>query len=86
MTVFSFSSTDTAIEAQLLQAEQQLAQSIFPTIEAICHHNTKRVLEAFRLARIGEEHFACVTGYGHNDLGREALDVLFAHALQAEKA
>ncbi len=74
------------IEAQLLQAEQQLSQTLFPKIEAICHQNTARVLNAFRLARIGEEHFACVTGYGHNDLGREALDVLFAHALQAETA
>jgi cystathionine beta-lyase family protein involved in aluminum resistance len=77
---------ESTIEAQLLQAEQHLSATVFPAMEAICHHNTKRVLEAFKLARIGEEHFACVTGYGHNDLGREALDVLFAHALQAEKA
>lgn len=77
---------DTTIANTLAQAEQFLSQTAFPQIEAICHHNTARVLEAFRLAKIGEEHFSCVTGYGHHDLGREALDVLFAHALQAEAA
>jgi cystathionine beta-lyase family protein involved in aluminum resistance len=68
------------------QAEQALQSTVFPTLEAICHQTTARVVEAFRQAKIGEEHFYCVTGYGHNDLGRVALDTVFAHALQAEAA
>ncbi|MFM7469883.1 MAG: methionine gamma-lyase family protein [Vampirovibrionales bacterium] len=44
----------------------------------------QRVLEGMQRHRLGEEHFYCVTGYGHNDMGREALDAIFAHALEAE--
>ena len=46
----------------------------------------QRVLEAFAAERLGVHHFASVTGYGHGDLGREALDRVFARVLQAEAA
>ncbi len=36
--------------------------------------NLARVQAAFRRARVGPHHFAGSTGYGHGDLGREALD------------
>jgi cystathionine gamma-lyase len=35
---------------------------------------------------VSEEHFLSVTGYGHDDLGRETTDAVFADALQAEAA
>jgi cystathionine beta-lyase family protein involved in aluminum resistance len=35
---------------------------------------------------VGEEHFYCVTGYGHDDMGREVVDKVFADALEAEAA
>jgi cystathionine beta-lyase family protein involved in aluminum resistance len=46
----------------------------------------ERVLAAFAAERIGTQHFASVTGYGHGDLGREALDRVFARVLGAEAA
>ena len=46
----------------------------------------ERVLEAFRAERVGVQHFASVSGYGHGDLGREVLDQVFARVLQAEAA
>ena len=46
----------------------------------------ERVLEAFRVERLGVHHFASVSGYGHGDLGREVLDRVFAQVLQAEAA
>lgn len=61
-------------------------QTLWPAIEATQYTTFERVLEGFRRHRVGEEHFYCVTGYGHNDLGREAMDKVFAHALQAEAA
>lgn len=70
----------------ITQGEAVLAQAVWPALEETSYLTTARVLEAMRLNRLGEEHFACVTGYGHNDLGREALDNIFAHALQAEAA
>ncbi|MDI9406593.1 MAG: methionine gamma-lyase family protein, partial [Chitinophagaceae bacterium] len=36
--------------------------------------------------RVGVQHFASVSGYGHGDQGREVLDRVFARVLQAEAA
>ena len=46
----------------------------------------ERVLAAFAAERLGVQHFASVSGYGHGDLGRETLDRVFARVLQAEAA
>ena len=46
----------------------------------------ERVLEAFQAERVGVQHFASVSGYGHGDQGREVLDRVFARVLQAEAA
>ncbi len=48
--------------------------------------NLRRVQEAFRRARVGPHHFQGSTGYGHGDLGREALDGVFAEIMGAEAA
>ena len=67
----------------LLEAEQALLQ-IFSGIDAQVKHNLKRVLDAFRDRRVGAHHFAGVSGYGHDDLGRETLDKVFADVMGAE--
>jgi cystathionine beta-lyase family protein involved in aluminum resistance len=46
----------------------------------------ERVLAALAAERIGPQHFASVSGYGHGDLGRDALDRVLARLLQAEAA
>ncbi|OKH16763.1 aluminum resistance family protein [Fischerella major NIES-592] len=70
---------------QLRQAEQALLQ-IFSGIDAQVKRNLYRVLSAFRHHRVGTHHFAGVTGYGHDDLGRETLDKVFAEIMGAEAA
>ncbi|WP_016950902.1 methionine gamma-lyase family protein [Anabaena sp. PCC 7108] len=70
---------------QLRQAEQALLE-IFSGIDAQVKHNLKRVLDAFRHHRVGAHHFAGVSGYGHDDLGRETLDKVFAEVMAAEAA
>jgi cystathionine beta-lyase family protein involved in aluminum resistance len=70
---------------QLQTAEKELSQ-IFSGIDAQVKQNLKRVLEAFRHHRVGVHHFASVTGYGHDDLGRETLDRVFADVMGAEAA
>ena len=45
-----------------------------------------RVLDAFAAERLGTQHFASVSGYGHGDQGRDVLDRVFARVLQAEAA
>jgi cystathionine beta-lyase family protein involved in aluminum resistance len=59
---------------------------MWPQLEATYYHTFERVLNAFLKNRVTQEHFACVTGYGHDDIGREILDAVFADALQAEAA
>lgn len=70
---------------RLQEAEQALFQ-IFSGIGAQVKQNLKRVLDAFRHHRVGVHHFAGVTGYGHDDLGRETFDRVFAEIVGAEAA
>ena len=66
-----------ALEANASLAAQRTA-AVRPRLE--------RVLAAFAAERVGVQHFASVSGYGHGDLGRETLDRVFARVLQAESA
>jgi cystathionine beta-lyase family protein involved in aluminum resistance len=70
---------------QLREAEQALLE-IFSGIDAQVKQNLQRVLNAFREHRVGAHHFAGVSGYGHDDLGRETLDQVFAQVMEAEAA
>ena len=69
----------------LLEAEKALI-SIFSGIDTQVKQNLKKVLTAFRDHRVGVQHFSSVSGYGHDDLGRETLDKVFAQIMQAESA
>jgi len=68
-----------------LAAEGQLSQT-FWDIDRLVKANLSRVLAAMRQHRVGSHHFASVSGYGHNDLGRDTLDHVFADVMQAEAA
>ncbi|NJP10663.1 MAG: methionine gamma-lyase family protein [Leptolyngbyaceae cyanobacterium RU_5_1] len=70
----------------LLEEAEQALSLIFSGIDTQVKENLKRVLFAFRKHRVGTHHFAGVTGYGHNDLGREVLDRVFADVMGAEAA
>ena len=70
---------------QLREAEQALLQ-IFSGIDATVKQNLQRVLNAFRHHNVGAHHFAGVSGYGHDDLGRETLDKVFAQVMGAESS
>src|SRR6476469_1085227 len=71
--------------SRLQEAEQALFQ-IFSGIDTTVKQNLQRVLKAFRSHRVGVHHFAGVTGYGHDDLGRETLDRVFAEVVGAQAA
>ena len=59
---------------------------IFYGIDARVKQNLERVLKTFRQHRVGSHHFGSVSGYGHDDSGRETLDRVFADVFQAEAA
>ena len=65
--------------------EKQLAEQ-FDIIDSIRDFNQRKVLDAFINNKVAAEHFMTVSGYGHDDLGREILDKVFAQAFRAEKA
>lgn len=65
--------------------EKQLAEQ-FDIIDEIRDFNQKKVLDAFVENKVAPEHFYTVSGYGHDDLGREVLDRVFAQVFKAEKA
>ena len=60
--------------------------SIFYGIDIQVKQNLERVLGAFRQNRVGSYHFGSVSGYGHDDSGRDTLDAVFANIMQAESA
>lgn len=73
------------IEAHMERAEERLS-SAFNKAEKIALHNQERVLNAFRAEGISTRHFTPTEGYGYDDIGRDALDRVFARALQGEDA
>ncbi len=69
-----------------LQEAQQALFQIFAGIDAQVKENLARVLTAMRHHRVGPHHFSGVSGYGHDDLGRDTLDCVFADSMGAEAA
>ena len=67
------------------QAEKSLVEQ-FELIDEIRDFNQEKVLNAFIDNKVAPEHFYTVSGYGHDDLGREVLDRVFADVFKAEKA
>lgn len=70
---------------KVMQAENELSE-IFHEIDSIEAANQAKVLAAFWQERIAQHHFAPTSGYGYNDLGRDALDRVFAHVFDCEDA
>lgn len=73
------------IEKLVEDTQNDLAKE-FQKYDKIRDYNQEKVLDAFIKNKIGEEHFSYVSGYGHDDIGRAAIDNLFADIFRAESA
>ncbi len=73
------------IEALAQEAEQKCSK-IFAEIDSNEYYFSTLVAQAFHNQNINEAHFNMTTGYGYNDLGREAIERVFAEVLKGEKA
>ncbi len=71
---------------KIIDAAEEKVLSYFKRVDKIKEYNQEKVLSAFRKYKIGLEHFSSVSGYGHDDLGREALDNVFADVFKSEAA
>lgn len=58
----------------------------FKKVDEICEFNQYKVLAAMQKHRISEMHFNCSTGYGYGDVGREALEKVYADIFGCEDA
>ena len=70
----------------LIKQAEKFLQKEFENIDDIRDFNQEKVLNAFVENKVAPEHFYTVSGYGHDDLGREVLDKVFADVFKAEKA
>ena len=67
------------------ECENELAP-IFNEIDYIAQTNQLKVLAAMQRNRLSDAHFAATTGYGYNDLGRDALESIYAEVFGCESA
>ena len=59
---------------------------VFKKINEIAFINSQKVIEAFWKENISESHFMSSTGYGYGDIGRDALERVYADIFHAEDA
>ena len=74
-----------SIESPISESEKYLSD-YFYSVDKIEEANFAKVLKAFTEQQVGEQHFSWVTGYGHDDIGREKIDTVFAQVFNTEKA
>ena len=72
--------------AELARRAEQKAKPAFEAIEENEQYNGQKVLKAFIDNGISAAHLCGSTGYGYGDIGRDALDRVFAAAFGAEDA
>ena len=71
---------------ELIKKAEKDLHEVFEKIDDIRDFNQEKVLRAFVDNKVAPEHFYTVSGYGHDDIGREVLDNVFAQVFKAEKA
>lgn len=71
---------------EIINNAEQKVLEYFKQVDKIKEYNQEKVLSAFQKYKIGLEHFGTVSGYGHDDMGREALDNVFADVFKSEEA
>ena len=73
------------LTALVSQAERDCLP-LFAGLEETEMKNTRRVLDAFQAEDIATRHFAPTTGYGYDDIGRDALERVFARLFGCDAA
>ena len=76
---------DSRVLSLITKAEQSL-QEEFKEIDQIEMQNLEKVLNAFNECNLEERHFVGSSGYGHNDIGKDITNQIFAKIFNAESA
>lgn len=67
------------------KVEEEL-EEVFRDVDKTCEINSIKVLKAFQKYNLSEMHFACTTGYGYGDVGRDTIEKIFSDIFGAEDA
>lgn len=70
----------------IVEEAEKSASLQFERIDKNAEYLQAKVLAAFADNRISEAHFASTSGYGYGDLGRDALDSVYAQVFGCESA
>ena len=71
---------------EVVEKAEEKVKKYFAQVDEIKEYNQEKVLKAFTENKVGLEHFSSVSGYGHDDIGREVLDRVYAQVFKSEKA
>ncbi|MGM0213302.1 aminotransferase class I/II-fold pyridoxal phosphate-dependent enzyme [Enterococcus sp. AZ109] len=78
-----------SLAPELVATIDKVDQKIEPALKKVREtalSNQAKVLAAFRQQHVSESHFLPSTGYGNDDLGRDALEAVYAQTFGAEAA
>ena len=68
-----------------VQVEKELKER-FERLDQTAEYNQLKVITAMQKNQLSEAHLSGTTGYGYNDLGREALEAIYADVFHTEDA
>ena len=72
--------------ADFCLATESEIKDVFESIDSVAEINQYKVLRAMQKNKLSDTHFNATTGYGYNDLGRDALESIYADVFNAEDA
>lgn len=70
----------------LISLREKEIEAELKKIDNIVFNNSMKVINAFQKENISEFHFNSTTGYGYNDLGRDAIERVYANIFKSEDA
>lgn len=77
------------ISDSVVQYVSKIAKQIAPRLEerdALAEYHQYRVIKAMQKVGLSDRHFHPSTGYGYDDVGREAIEAIYADLFDAEAA
>lgn len=70
----------------LVEQTEQDIKPLKDKVDKIVENNQQRVLDAFIENRVSDSHFNPTTGYGYDDIGRDALEAVYRDVFGGEDA
>ncbi len=72
--------------ADKIAAYEAKLEPVFKAIDEVKNYTQVRVLEAFKAAAVQNSHYAWVTGYGYDDLGKDKIEEVYSNYFGTDSA